>query len=87
MSNIYQERQVSALDTAVFWTEYVIKHGDPSHLRPESASLPSYQFLLLDVILVLAAGALLIVFVVCYVIKKLYSVLFVGKPFDKKKIS
>jgi hypothetical protein len=38
------------LDTAVYWVEYVIRHGGAPHLRVAGLDLPWYKYLLLDVI-------------------------------------
>lgn len=84
LSAIYREHPVSALDSAIFWTEYVIKHGGASHLRPASTDLYWYQFLLLDVVFILAAGALVVVLSIYYIIKKIYRI-FSRKSQNKKK--
>jgi len=39
---------MSPLDTAIFWTEYVIRHAGAPHLRTAAAELAWYQYLLLD---------------------------------------
>ncbi|XP_065220396.1 UDP-glucosyltransferase 2-like isoform X2 [Planococcus citri] len=59
-SNIFKDRPVSALDEALYWTEYVIKHRGAPHLRTAAADTPFYQYLLLDVL-----GLLLLV-VICF---------------------
>jgi glucuronosyltransferase len=41
------------METAIFWTEYVIRHKGAPHLRSAGADLPWYQYLLLDVQIVL----------------------------------
>ncbi|KAJ9581435.1 hypothetical protein L9F63_023367, partial [Diploptera punctata] len=84
LSAIYKDHPISALDSAIFWTEYVIKHGGAAHLRPASTDLYWYQFLLFDVILALVAGALIVVFILYFLFKKVYSV-FAKKSTGKKK--
>jgi hypothetical protein len=49
-ARIFRDRPQSALDTAIFWTEYVIRHGGAPHLRSAAVELSWYQYLLLDVI-------------------------------------
>ncbi|KAF0764511.1 UDP-glucuronosyltransferase 2B7-like isoform X2 [Aphis craccivora] len=48
MSTIFHDRPMSALDTAVYWVEYVIRHKGAHHLRSEAVKLTWYQYLLLD---------------------------------------
>lgn len=52
LSEQFRDRPMTALQSAVYWTEYVIRHGGAPHLRPASVDLPLYQYLLLDVIAV-----------------------------------
>nr|CAD7437952.1 unnamed protein product [Timema bartmani] len=40
-------------ERAVYWTEYVLRHGGAPHLRSVAVDLPLYRYLLLDVGLVL----------------------------------
>ena len=48
-STIFKSRPFTPAQRAAWWIEHVIKYGG-KHLRPPVASLPYYQFLLLDVI-------------------------------------
>lgn len=57
LSELFRDRLHTPLDTAVFWTEYVIRHKGASHLRSAAVDLPLYQYLLLDVIALLALTA------------------------------
>lgn len=41
---------MSAMKTAVYWTEYVIRHNGARHLRTAALDLSWYQYLLLDII-------------------------------------
>lgn len=50
VSEIYKDRPMSPMDTAIYWIEYVIRHKGARHLRSAAADLPFYQYLLLDVI-------------------------------------
>nr|CAD7590136.1 unnamed protein product [Timema genevievae] len=44
----FRDRPHTALETAVYWIEYVIRHRGAPHLRSAGADLPTYQYLLLD---------------------------------------
>ncbi|XP_066998498.2 UDP-glycosyltransferase UGT5 [Anabrus simplex] len=52
LSRLFRDRPQSALETAVYWTEYVIRHGGAPHLRSAAVDMPLYQYLLFDVIAV-----------------------------------
>lgn len=69
MSTIFHDRPMSALDTAVYWVEYVIRHKGAHHLRSEAVKLTWYQYLLLDVILFFIVISLLLIYI-CYFITK-----------------
>jgi len=77
LSHIIQDQPLTPLEQAVYWTEYVIRHKGAPHLRSAVLDLTWYQYLLLDVIAVLALASvsiLLILLLVCIVIlKKLIS--------------
>lgn len=47
---------MSPLDTAVYWTEYVIRHKGAPHLRGAARNLAWYQEALLDVLAVVVLG-------------------------------
>ncbi|XP_063220611.1 UDP-glycosyltransferase UGT5-like [Bacillus rossius redtenbacheri] len=64
VAQLFRDRPMSPLDTAVYWTEYVIRHEGARHLRSAAADLQWYQLWLLDVaacLLSLAAAAALAV--------------------------
>jgi glucuronosyltransferase len=44
---------MSPLETAVYWTEYVIRHKGAPHLRSAAVGMPWYQYYLIDVLLVI----------------------------------
>ena len=49
LSRIFREYKASGTPDAAFWVEHVIKHGG-AHLRAHAYNLPSYKYLMLDVI-------------------------------------
>ncbi|XP_065219641.1 UDP-glycosyltransferase UGT5-like [Planococcus citri] len=77
LSDRYRDRPMSPLDTAVYWTEYVIRHKGAPHLRTAAADMPWYQYLLLDVIAfvvaVLVAGLLIIYYATKFILKAIYG--------------
>ncbi|PSN55494.1 UDP-glucuronosyltransferase 2A3 [Blattella germanica] len=88
-ARIFRDRPQSALETAIFWTEYVIRHGGAPHLRSAAVDLPTYQYLLLDVIAVMLGSFLVIIFLAVFMLRKIFKALFGSKqapaPSSKKK--
>ncbi|XP_069670460.1 UDP-glycosyltransferase UGT5-like [Periplaneta americana] len=69
LSQLFRDRPQSALDTAIYWTEYVIRHRGAPHLRSAALDLTWYQYLLLDVILAIIALLIFLGFIVFYSFK------------------
>lgn len=65
----FRDRPMTPLETAIYWTEYVIRNKGAHFLKPASVDLPFYQYLLLDVIAVLA-GSLTVFLWLLYLINK-----------------
>uniref|UniRef100_A0A0A9VZX9 UDP-glucuronosyltransferase n=1 Tax=Lygus hesperus TaxID=30085 RepID=A0A0A9VZX9_LYGHE len=63
---IFQDRPMKPVEEAVYWIEYVLKHGNI--LQPASVHMPLYQLLLLDVLGSIAAG----IFLIAFIAKKLF---------------
>ncbi|XP_069691990.1 UDP-glucosyltransferase 2-like [Periplaneta americana] len=84
LSALFKDQADSALDRAVFWTEYVIRHKGAPHLRPASTELYWYQYLLLDVILFLLVLVILSVLIIYYALIALYRI--AASTFKHRKI-
>lgn len=65
LSELFHDRPMTPMETAVYWTEYVIRHKGAPHLQSIAATLPWYQNLLLDVI----GFCLLVMIASLYVLK------------------
>ncbi|PSN50558.1 hypothetical protein C0J52_03511 [Blattella germanica] len=85
LSAIYRDHPQSALDRAIFWTEYVIRHGGAPHLRPASTDLYWYQYLLLDVMLVFISGAVIVLAIAFILIRKILNIIMGRSPQNKSK--
>lgn len=70
LSAKFKDRPMNALDTALFWTEYVLKHGNGTNIASPAIDLDFYQYFLLDVIGVVLS-TLLFLFYSVFQIKKL----------------
>lgn len=55
LSQLHRDQLTSPMDTAVFWTEYVIRNQGAAHLRAAGLALPWYTYHSLDVALVATA--------------------------------
>lgn len=69
---------MSAMDTAVYWTEYVIRHKGAHHLKPVPVYMPWYRYLLLDIL----AAYILCIFLIRHVVFNLKR-----KMMERKKRS
>ncbi|EAT45642.1 AAEL003098-PA [Aedes aegypti] len=65
ISGWYHDKPMTAAETAIFWTEYVIRHRGAAQLRSPAVELKSWQYYLLDVGAVLV-GLCLFVFAMIY---------------------
>lgn len=68
-----KDRPLSPLDTAIYWTEYVIRHGGARHMRSAAVDLAWYQYLALDVIAVLFLIVFAVLIIFYIIVKKLFS--------------
>ncbi|KAJ8976653.1 hypothetical protein NQ317_010368 [Molorchus minor] len=74
VSKRYKDRPLSAMDTALYWIEYVIRHNGAPHLRSAGADLAWYQYHLLDVAVIFISIPIVLVYLFLYVVGKLYYV-------------
>lgn len=72
-SEIFRDRQVGAMDTAIYWIEYVIKHRGAPHLVAAGVHLPWYKFYLLDVFSILVAISVLPISILFCIYRKLQA--------------
>jgi glucuronosyltransferase len=75
MSQIFRDRPQTAMETAIFWTEYVIRHKGAPHLRSAAVDLPWYQYLLLDVQIFLVLIVITSYLILHLAFKKLFTFL------------
>lgn len=50
IANLYKDRPQTALETAVYWVEYVIRHNGAKHMQSPAVYLNFFQYHSLDVI-------------------------------------
>lgn len=88
LSTIFRDRPMKPADTALYWTEYVLRHkGDLSHLRPASYNLAWYERRQLDVwaVFISAAFLLLVTFIYMLICCIKYACKFVGLSNSNEK--
>lgn len=68
-SELFHDRPMSPMETAVYWVEYVIRHKGADHLKNAGAKLPLYKYLMVDVLVFV----LLIVSLSCKIIKIVWN--------------
>jgi glucuronosyltransferase len=85
ISRAFNDRPISPLDTAIFWTEYVIRHRGALHLRSAARDLPSYQYLLLDISAVLLSVAIFISVTAFYITKAIVGFVLQRRISKEKK--
>ncbi|KAK5638206.1 hypothetical protein RI129_012501 [Pyrocoelia pectoralis] len=88
LADLAQDQPMTGLEKAVWWSEYVIRHKGAKHLRSPLLDIPWYQYLLLDVIGVIALVVLVIVCLIYFILKsivKLVKYIFWSKPKPKEK--
>ncbi|XP_017874679.1 PREDICTED: UDP-glucuronosyltransferase 2C1, partial [Drosophila arizonae] len=64
-SRIFRQRPLGAMDTAMFWIDYVIEHRGAPHMVSAGMDLAWYQFYLLDIVAIAAAALLLPILILC----------------------
>jgi glucuronosyltransferase len=74
------------MNTAIFWTEYIIRHKGASHLRPAILDLVWYQYLLLDILAVFLLFVITL-FLLVYLITRKCIKKFTTQPKKKSKQS
>lgn len=72
VSKRFQDRPMSALDTAMYWIEYVIRHKGARHMKSSAMELSWIAYNMIDVYAFIILGMLLFVYVL-YVIVKLLN--------------
>ena len=72
-SELFHDRLVGPMETAVYWVEYVIRHGGAPHLKVAGVDLPWYKYFLLDVGAFILIALVFSSYVFCKITKKIFS--------------
>ncbi|XP_026735616.1 UDP-glucuronosyltransferase 2B17-like [Trichoplusia ni] len=76
LRSIMHDAPQTPLERAVWWTEYVLRHGGAKHLRSPAANISWVEYLELELVLTLLTGLSVILSVVFIVVRKLYKLIF-----------
>lgn len=81
-SAIFQDSIVHPMNKTIFWIEHVAKFKGAKYLKSNGVHLPWFSYVLLDVVAVNLIAMLIVVFIVCFSIKKVSD-----KLFSNRKLS
>uniref|UniRef100_T1GTV6 Uncharacterized protein n=1 Tax=Megaselia scalaris TaxID=36166 RepID=T1GTV6_MEGSC len=70
-SRSFRDQPFTPLETAIFWVEYVIRHGGAPHLRNAGMDLNFIQYHNIDVFAVIGAVLLISSFILYKCVKKI----------------
>ncbi|XP_065216815.1 UDP-glucosyltransferase 2-like isoform X2 [Planococcus citri] len=69
LSKKFKDRPMTPQQSVVYWTEYVIRHQGASHLKSPAAQLSWFQFLMLDIVLVIVTVLVISVYLLFCVVR------------------
>ncbi|XP_066137700.1 UDP-glycosyltransferase UGT5-like [Euwallacea fornicatus] len=72
-SRLFHDRPMPPMETAVYWVNYIIRHGGAPHLKVAGINLPWYKYFMVDVIGFLILVILLILFSLKFAFKKIFK--------------
>lgn len=66
VSRLFRDRPMSPLDTAIYWSEYVIRHKGGLHIQSASLELSWYEDFLIDVGVIFSISLISVLTLVFY---------------------
>ncbi|XP_072527922.1 UDP glucuronosyltransferase 5 family, polypeptide A1 [Salminus brasiliensis] len=79
LSRLHHDQPIKPLDHAVFWIEYVMRHGGAPHLRTQSFRMSWFTYNSVDVLFTLLGAVLVILLIAVYVSRCLWQCVFFRK--------
>ncbi|KAG9274503.1 UDP-glucuronosyltransferase 2C1-like [Astyanax mexicanus] len=76
LSKLHHDQPVTALDSATFWIEYVLRHKGAPHLRTKAYTMPWYSYYSVDVAVLLLSIVVAFIWISVCVFKMLYHKIF-----------
>ncbi|BES92674.1 glucuronosyltransferase [Nesidiocoris tenuis] len=87
VSAAFKDRPMSAMDTAVYWTEYVIRHKGAPHLKSPARYMAWWEYHNVDVLATIAAIVLTVLILLYKMTKSFLTLLFCRRSHIKVKTS
>lgn len=53
LSELFKDRSIDPLQNAIYWLEYVVRHGDPMQMRSKAKDMSWFDYFFVDVIIIL----------------------------------
>ncbi len=63
-SKLFKDRPLGPMETAIYWTEYVMRYGGASHLKSAAMELYWFQYIGLDIALVYLMAIISLVYLI-----------------------
>lgn len=82
---LYRDRPEHPLDTAVYWTEYVMRHKGAKHMQSQAVDLYWFQYHSLDVIGTLLVAIWLCIKITVFIWRRLWRLVCGTKKSKKNK--
>ncbi|XP_047519265.1 UDP-glycosyltransferase UGT5-like isoform X1 [Pieris napi] len=75
LNRLMNDQSQSALERAVWWTEYVLRHGGAKHLRAAGANISYFEYYEIEFLLKLVSLVFLIAAIILYSIYTVYRII------------
>lgn len=85
LSRRFKDRPLPPMNTAIYWIEYVARHGGAEFMRPASLSLRFYEYYLFDVAALIFIVLGIWAFISIYSFKICLRYLFESREISTKK--
>ncbi|MGH0172377.1 UNVERIFIED_CONTAM: hypothetical protein FKN15_063225 [Acipenser sinensis] len=69
LSQIHKDQPGHPVSRTVYWINYILRHNGAKHLHSAVHSIPSYQYFLLDIALVMLVGTLIILYTLSRIVE------------------
>lgn len=63
------DQPVKPLDSAIYWTEYVIRHKGAPHFRSAALDLSWYQYYMVDIAVFLIGAIVVVMYIISRALK------------------
>ncbi|CAG9769432.1 unnamed protein product [Ceutorhynchus assimilis] len=71
-SNLFHDRPMTPMETAVYWVEYVARHRGAPHLSVAGKNLPWYKYFMVDVLGAILLIVLSVLWFITFVFEKVF---------------